>query len=131
MIINQLIEIDSEDLIIQNLVKVANFLGLTEMYEVVLSAEQLYRLNSQKVAILITEDTAWEVVRMIMSAAVLNFASWKHPQFEVEFTIEGKNEVVTFSRNLSIEQHKEFAEKYFTQARDIFGKYFPNEDLGY
>lgn len=130
MIIKRIIEIDPDDKTIQNLARITNFLGLAEMYEVVLSAEQLYDKNNQKVAILITEETAWEVVRMIMSAAVLNFASWKHPVFEVEFIIQENIEVVVFNRNLAPEQHREFAEKYFTQAKDLFGKYFPDEGLG-
>lgn len=130
MIIKRIIEIDPDDKTIQNLARITNFLGLAEMYEVVLSAEQLYDKNNQKVAILITEETAWEVVRMIMSAAVLNFASWKHPAFEVEFIIEENIEVVVFNRNLAPEQHREFAEKYFAQAKDLFEKYFPDEGLG-
>ena len=131
MIINRIIEIDPSDEVIQNLARFTDFLGLSEMYEVIMSAEQLYDKNNNKVAIFITEDTAWEVVRMIMSAAVLNIASWKHPVFEVEFIIEGKKEAMVFNRSLPPEQHKEYAEKYFTQAMDLFGSYFPAEDLGH
>lgn len=129
MIIKRISEIDPDDQDIQYLAKVAEFFGLSEMYEVVLSAQQLYEKNNQRVAIIITEETAWEVVRMIMSAAVLNFASWKHPTFEVEFIIEGKSEMVSFNRSLLPTEHKEFAEKYFARAKDLFGKYFPDEDL--
>lgn len=129
MPIKRIIEIDPDDELIQSLARVTDYLGLAEMYEVVLSARQLYSKNNQKVAIIITEDTAWDVVRMIMSAAVLNFASWKHPEFEVEFIFEGKKEAVVFTRDHTPEQYMDFANEYFSKAKDLFEKYFPTEDL--
>jgi len=83
--------------------------------------------NAQ-VMFLITDESAAEAIAILLSLAIINYASWKHEEFFLEISLGGEEQKIRIFRELTAKEYKEYGDTYFDQAKKLIEKYFPPDD---
>jgi len=73
----------SNDILSSELESIGYSLGVSSMREVWLLVEPWFPADGSRVAITVTEESCFEVMRFLFSMAVINYATLIHEEFEI------------------------------------------------
>ena len=124
MVINLILDLDPSDNVIKEVSKLASSFGLSDMLEVVMQLASFEPGKAGQLLFLITDENAAEAIATLLALAIINYATWNHEEVFISHHLPAEPPL-RFYRNQAAEGYKTDGDNYFTQAKKLAEKYFP------